>query len=320
MARDTLTRDPARPGFDNGVGRAGPTPPPDKRRGNGATIALLGVLLVGAVAWALVATFWDNNESSGPEAGITLSELTSDPEALFGSRVVVSGEIRDVVGQEDEAITADTGAATGFVLGAGSQAALVLGKQIPQLAALRADQDLAEGDVVQVTGTAREFDIAALEEQLGTDLADDEFSVFENRPVLLASAVNLVPTTARAQGEQLALTADELTDSPQEYLTQRITVRDLTVDEPDDILSPRAVALSQDIVVIGANGPTNLSPGFTGTVSGTLIEASSARLLNSVNLPQGATTADLFEEIGLDEQAFGEYDYALVANKFQAGG
>ncbi len=280
---------------------------------------MLGLLLVAALAWALIATF-DDEQSAGPEAGITLAELTSDPEGLFGSRVVVSGEISDVVGGEDEAITARATPATGFVLGEVGQSVLVVGTRIPQLAALRGDEDLAEGDVVQVTGTVREFDLAALEEDLGADLADDAFSPFEDRPVLVASAVNLVPTTARQQGEQIVLSADELTDSPAEYLAQRIMVRDFTVGQPDDILSPRAATLDDDVLVVGASGPTNLSPGFTGTVTGTLIEASTARLLDTIDLPQGATSTNLFEEIGIDEQTFGEYDYVLVANGFRPGG
>ncbi len=173
------------------------------------------MLLALALAWALIATFVDDEQSAGPETGITLSRLASDPEALFGSKVVISGEISDVVGQEDDAITAQTTAATGFVLGGDEQRVLVVGSRIPQLAALRADQDLAQGDIVQVTGTVREFDLAALEEDLGADLADDEFGRSDGVPVLVASAVNLVPSTARQQGEQVAVSVDELADSPQ---------------------------------------------------------------------------------------------------------
>ena len=317
MARDTFTTEPERTSH---YGDSPPprSEPPQGRGGNGALIGVLALLLAGAVIWALIATFSGSENSGGAEAGITLSELTSDPEGLYGSTVVVSGEISDVIGAEDEAITAQTTAATGFVLG-DDERVLVVGSQIPQLAALRGEQDLADGDVVQVTGTVREFDIAALEEDLGVDLANDEFSVFDQRPVLMASAVHLVPTSALQQGEQIALTADELTDSPGEYLAMRLTVRDVTVDNAD-VLSPRAVALDDDVLVIGASGPTNMQAGFTGTVTGTLIEASTARLLNTIEMPQNADAADLFEEIGIDEQQFGEYEYVLVANRFQRGG
>jgi len=323
MARNTVPRDPvASRGYDGATGAAGSSSPdpPQKRRGNGGMIALLALLLIGVLIWALIATFAGGEESAGPEAGITLSELSDDPEGLYGSQVVVSGEVSDIVGGDAEAIVPGSGAATGFVLGEGDQSALVVGSGIPQLAALRAEEDIADGDVVQVSGTVREYDLAALEEDLGVDLADDAFDAFDERPVIVARGVNLVPTTARQQGEQLALTADELTDSPQEYLTQRMTVRDFTVDESADVISPRAITLSEDVLVVGASGPTNVAPGFTGTVTGTLIEASTARLLNSVSLPAGATAVNLFAELGIEEQEFAEYDYVLVADRFQPGG
>jgi hypothetical protein len=314
MARNMTTE---RVGTDPYNGQATPeSPPPGGRGGNRAVIGVLVWMLVGALAWGFIATFVDDEEPAGPEAGITLSELASDPEGLFGSRVVVSGEVNDVVGGED-VVTPEAGAATGFVMGEGDQSVLVLGSRIPQLAALGTNADIADGDVVQVTGTVREFDLAALEEDLGADLADEEFAAYEGRPVLMASAVNLVPTTAMQQGEQIALSVDELTDSPAEYLTQRITVRDFTVDDPADVLSPRAFALGEDIIVVGASGPTNVSPGFTGTMTGTLIEASTARLLNAVNLPESTAANDLFDDFGIDEQEFAAYDYAFVANEFR---
>lgn len=309
MATGTENRESAL-GYGATGGPADGAPPP--RRGGASWVTgLLALLLIGAVAWALIATFADE-ESAGPDAGITLSELTSDPEELIGSTVVVSGEISDVVGEEDEAITARTGATTGFVLG-DDEEVLVLGTRIPQLAALRGNENLAEGDVVQVTGTVREFDRPALEEDLG-GFDDEAFSVFGDRPVLMASAVHLVPTTARQQGEQVTIAAAELADAPEEYLGQQLTVRDVRVDQADELLSPRALGFDEEILIVGQNGPTNVEPGFTGTASGTLIEASTARLLNTLNLPGGA---DLFAEIGIDEREFGEFEYVLVASEFR---
>jgi len=318
MVRHTVGRDPLTTGLQDRRG-APAFPPPEEPRGHGALIAVLGILLVGALAWALIATFADE-ESAGPEAGISLSDLASDPEGLFGSRVVVSGEVSDVVGGEEAALPAGATPGRGFVIGDVGQSVLVVGTRVAQLTALSGDEDLAEGDVVQVTGMVREFDLAALEEDLGADLADDAFAPFEDRPVLVASAVDLVPTTARRQGEQVMLSADELTDSPSEYLAQRITVRDFAVGEPDDILSPRAATLDDDVLIVGGSGPTDLSPGVAGTLTGTLIEASTARMLDTIDLPQGATSTNLFEEIGIDEQAFGEYEYVLVADGFRPGG
>lgn len=102
---------------------------------------------------------------------------------------------------------------------------------------MRAGEDITAGDLVQVTGPVRQFDIAALEEDPGVDLTDDAFTELEDRPVIVASGVNPVHDGAPARRAARA-DADELTDSPQEHLTQQLTVRDFTVDEPGGI--PRA--------------------------------------------------------------------------------
>lgn len=316
MAEGTLGSEQAGDPYDRPGGNGGESP--GEGRSN-FVVVLLALLLIGALAWALVATFVEREESAGPEAGITLSELASDGEALIGSTVIVSGEISEVVGPADT-ITPGTTAGTGFVIGEGRDFVLVVGTQIPQIAALRGDEDLAEGDVVQVSGTVHEFDIEALEEDLDADLVDAQFAAFDERPVLMASAVNLVPTTAARQGEDLVLAVGELTDSPADYLAQRITVRGVGVDEADEILSPRAFEIDDDILVVGATGPTDVQAGFDGTVTGTLIEASTARLLNAIDLPSTTPSGDLFEQIGVDEQRFAEYDYVLVATELQGGG
>lgn len=294
-------------------------PPPAGRSGRrGAAAAVVVTLLFGLAGWALVATFV-GDEVDGPEAGITLSEVASDPEGLYGSTIVVSGEISAVLGAQ-ETIGAQTAAGTGFVLGEDEQQVLVVGAGIPQMAALRGNEDVAEGDVVQVTGRVREFDLAALEEAVGSQLVEDDFTPYSDRPVLVASAVNLIPTTARQQGERIALSADELTDSPAEYLGMQLTVRDVSVADAGEVLSPRAVTLDNDVLVLGARGRTNVQPGFRGTVAGTLIEASTARLLNTIELPRGAEDTALLDELGVDARQLDAYDYVLVASRISRAG
>jgi len=313
MARSTYTRAPA-PGY--------PTPPDDEQAppprrsgGTGWVVPLLVLTIIGLLAWALVATF-DDEPSAGPEAGVTLGELQSNSEELTGSRVVVSGEIAEIVGEAEEGvIDARTTRPVGFTIG-DDQGVLVLGTNMPQLAALAGDEDLASGDVVQVSGTVHDFELGQIEDELGADLADDAFAEFDDRVSIVASEVHLVPTSARQQGEQLQITATNLLDRPQEFLAQRMTVQDVVVEEQDAILSPRGFALGDDILVIGATGPTNVAPGFRGTVSGTLIEASTARLLNTLNLP---TERDMLAELGIAESEVATYDWVLVADQIRSG-
>ncbi len=136
----------------------------------------------------------------------------------------------------------------------------------------------------------------------------------------MASAVDLVPTTARQQGEQTALSADELTDSPGEYLAPRLTVRDVSVDDADDILSPRAVALDDDVLVIGASGPMNAEPGFTGR-DGHADRGLDGAAAHRDRAPaergrRGPVRGDRNRRGG----EFGDYEYVLVAERFQPGG
>ncbi len=60
------------------------------------------MLLALALAWALIATFVDDEQSAGPETGITLSRLAqSEPDSVDGDirrgeRVTVTGTIRRI--------------------------------------------------------------------------------------------------------------------------------------------------------------------------------------------------------------------------------
>jgi hypothetical protein len=59
-----------------------------------------------------------------------------------------------------------------------------------------------------------------------------------------------------------------------------------------------------------------VEPGFRGSVTGTLIEASAARLLTQVNVPN---PDELLAELGIEESDLDEYDYAIVANSVTPG-
>ena len=80
-----------------------PTVPVSGSGGPDLLVPILVVAVIGLLVWALYATL-SEEESAGPEAGVTLSELQSDLEYV-GSRVVVSGEITEIVGADEQ--TAD---------------------------------------------------------------------------------------------------------------------------------------------------------------------------------------------------------------------
>ena len=133
-----------------------------------------------------------DEESAGPEAGVTVAELSDDPEGLYASRVAsavrstTSSAATTRRSSRPHPLSPD-------LFRADDQSALVVGTRIARPAALRAGEDITAGDLVQVTGPVRQFDIAALEEDPGVDLTDDAFTELEDRPVIVASGVNPVP-------------------------------------------------------------------------------------------------------------------------------
>lgn len=284
------------------------TPPPTaaggRRSGGGPLLALLALLVVALLAWALWATFWQDGDSAGPDVGVTLSDIAEDPEEYYGQRVVVSGQIDDVLEEDDAVGTDDTGAA-GFVLGDDSEL-LVIGANLPALAAIDANDEIAEGDVVQVTGTVQAFDEAEFESELGADLEEGVFEDFDDRPSLRATAVSLVPVVA-SQGDQLSISLEALEDDPSEFLGSQLTVREAAVEE---LISPRVAALSDDVLLVTPANSTALTDDQAVEVNGRVVEVSTVQLVNELNLEN---EDELFTELEVTESDLDGYDVAVVA-------
>lgn len=146
-----------------------------------------------------------SNDSAGPEQGTDVEDVAeAEPEEgegaqLLGQNVTVSGEVDEVV---------DEGA---FRVGGddlGGDSALVL-SQSGSFDDLGTDvnEGLVEDDtVVQVTGTVREFDLAAFEEEFGVDYDDELYEEFEGEVVIVADQVStLAGESLTIAGEVSAL-------------------------------------------------------------------------------------------------------------------
>lgn len=115
-------------------------------------------------------------DSAGPETGVDVQDVAFDADELLGEEVTVSAEVLDVV--SDEA----------FWLGGddfGTSAVLVVNA---------AGTTVQEDQVVQVTGTVREFEEDAFVEDFGfeDDVFDDEelFGGFVGQPVIVAEQID----------------------------------------------------------------------------------------------------------------------------------
>lgn len=279
------------------------SPPPEKvRKQNGTLIAVLVLLIAGLLLWALSATFADDDDSAGPDVGVTLTEVAEDPSEFYGERVVVSGQI-ERVHAEDDVITRSSTAA-GFTLGRDAEIAVV-GSDIAELAAIAANEELAEGDVVQVSGTVREFNLPEIEEDLGVDFDDDLFG--RERAAIVADQVNLVPVVP-SQGERLAISTEELEDDPTRYFGRQVTVTGASVT---DVLSPRVFAISDEVLVVSPAALQGLETGEETRVSGTAIEVSTAKLVSEFDL---RSDREVFRRLGIGREDLDDYDVLIVAN------
>lgn len=220
------------------------------------------------MARALWATFWQEEDSAGPDVGVTLSDVADDPEEYYGQRVVVSGQIDDVL-EEDDAIGSDDTGGAGFVLG----------------------------------------DEAEFESELGTDLEEGAFEDFDDRPALRATAVSLVPVVA-SQGEQLRVSLQALEDDPGEFLGSRLTIRETAVEE---VISPRVVALSDDVLVVTPAGSPGLADDQAVEVDGRVVEVSTVQLVNAQN------EDELFTELEVTQDDIDDYEVAVVAGSVTPG-
>ena len=56
-----------------------------------------------------------------------------------------------------------------------------------------AGAQLAEDDLIQVTGPFRRFNLAEFERDLGVDLDDNRFAAYDGQPAIVARSTSLTP-------------------------------------------------------------------------------------------------------------------------------
>jgi hypothetical protein len=115
---------------------------------------------------------------------VTVSDLTEAPDQFVGQDVIVSGSIGEVLSPQAFAIGEEGGEGQEVLVVASNEFPAIL----PQGAGEIFEEDLASGDFVRVAGFVVEFDVAAIEQEIGTDLPSD-VERFSGQPVIIASAL-----------------------------------------------------------------------------------------------------------------------------------
>lgn len=119
----------------------------------------------------------------GIQASIPM--IVDDPSEFYGSSTTVNGVVADTVEPNAFVVTDEETAseatpeylvAEGLLVVSGGDAA----------------PNLTESQTVRVSGTVREFDLATFEEELGADLNDELYGLYDDRPAILAESIQPV--------------------------------------------------------------------------------------------------------------------------------
>ena len=122
--------------------------------------------------------------TSAMQQGIQASipTIVDDPAEFYGSSTTVNGVVAETVEPNAFVITDQETASEAAPEDLASEGLLVVsgGDAAP---------NLTESQTVRVSGTVQEFDLATFEEELGADLNDDLYGVYDGRPAILADSI-----------------------------------------------------------------------------------------------------------------------------------
>ena len=159
------------------VQRGGGGSPRRMRLAGLALLALLGFLLI---------PFFRDDETTTADTGATVADIAREPGRFAGKVVTVSGEvkrvldIRAIVLGGPEFIDAD-------------ELLIVGATSLPVVSGRAPDMPVAVNDILQATGSVRQFDLAAIEKEAGMDLDDVIFRAWTAKPVLVARIFHITP-------------------------------------------------------------------------------------------------------------------------------
>ncbi len=218
-----------------------PPPAAQPRRFGSAAIWLLALLAAALLAW-LVFAILDENESGGPEAGASVSEIVDDPREFIGETVTVSGEIASVLSPRVLTIGGDE-----FV--GGGELLVVASSDVPLQEVV--GDGLERDDLVQVTGEVRSFDVVEVEQAARADLADEALAAWEDRVAIVAQTLVVTPR-AQDDAQNAAASAADIARNPSEFHGDMVTVR----SEITEVFAPNAFVLDGEVLVVAEENET----------------------------------------------------------------
>ncbi|HEV2109460.1 MAG TPA: hypothetical protein VGR16_14470 [Thermomicrobiales bacterium] len=188
-------------------------------------LAVLTLLLFPGI-WQTGSAVFDEDQSAGPERGVTLSEVVDHPEPMWGEIVTVSAEV-DTLIDPYTMLIGNRAPIVGDIL------LVVSAAGRPALRDQAAPTPLTEDDVVQVTGVVRHFDIPALEAETGVDLNETALTSYGHASAMVALAIHVNPPAEIGPGDpeyggsagpDTGVTIRDVGADPEQYLGQTVEV------------------------------------------------------------------------------------------------
>ncbi len=249
----------------------------------------LGLALLAVVALILASCGQDqgsvgeDGDSAGQAKGVSVADVTDNPGEFYGARITFSGLVTDVVGPNAVAIGGDQFVGGDRVLVVGARKLDRIAEGVPEGVLLKIQQQ----DLVQASGTLREFKLEEVENEVGYELDDNLFGDWEGEPVLVADSFVLTPQQGdeTTQGQQgVNATLSRIVDQPEEFYGQNVTVSGAVAQviganafvlvqkntKGEGLYDVDAVTLADRGVLVATSDGPNLTERQTVRVTGTL--------------------------------------------------
>ena len=214
-----------------------------------------------------------------------MDDVTDNPASYEGMLVTVSGELDDVYGP-----TAFTIGGDGFF---GEELLITVPPTVEVVGARSGSLPYVEDDLVQVTGTVRQYAIAEVESAFGFDFDSEvEIDVDETQPVVVAQTLYLSPRSPLGTGAVdepvldlvVVIDTDTLATDTLSGRTARFTdveVREVVSDStfwvgPDEAERLFVVLEEEPTPADPTEGRYDINAGQTITLTGTLQPVPSA--------------------------------------------
>ena len=225
--------------------------------------ALLGlagelVVLIAVTAWAFPA-MWevsdavlDEDQSAGPELGVTLSEVADHPDPFWGETVSVSARVDQLIGPHAMLIGNEAPIVGDLVL-------VVSGPPLAVLLGLEDEPVLSEGEVVRVTGVVRRYEPEELAGDLAIDLPTAALADYDRSSAMVATAItrDLPPPTGGdpefggSDGPDVGITPRDIYLHPDRYIGRTVALS----GEVEGIYGPYAAWLRDAGVLVVRRRP-----------------------------------------------------------------